>query len=73
MSLYEKIRDGKKLYSSVFYTLLKILVRLDLAIQDGRGQCYDGDATMSAKKAGIATLFKLLNPKMLYTNAIDMH
>ena len=68
MSLYEKIRDGKKLYSSVFYTLLKILVRLDLAIQDGRGQCYDGDATMSAKKAGIATLFKLLNPKMLYTN-----
>ena len=45
-----------------------VLFRLDLAIQDGRGQCYDCPATMSGKKAGVATLFKLLNPKMFYTH-----
>ena len=41
-------------------------------IKDARGQCYDGAATMSGTKTGVATQFKSLNKKMLLLTAMDM-
>lgn len=41
---------------------------MNLEIKDGRGQCYDGAATMSGKVNGVATQFKLENEKMLFTH-----
>lgn len=41
---------------------------MNLRIEDARGQCYDGAATMSGQRTGVATQFKLLNRKMLFTH-----
>ena len=41
---------------------------MGLRVEDARGQCYDGAASMSGKRSGVATQFKSLNPKMLYTH-----
>ena len=35
---------------------------------DARGQCYDGAATMSGIKTGVATQLKAINKKMLFTH-----
>ncbi len=41
---------------------------MNFRIEDARGQCYDGAATMSGTKTGVATQFKSLNGKMLFTH-----
>jgi len=49
--------------------LLKdILLRLNLCIDNARGQCYDGAAAMAGAKSGVATRFKEMNEKCLYTH-----
>ena len=46
--------------------LKDVLLRLNLNIDDARGQCYDGASTMSGRKSGVATKVKEVNPQCLY-------
>ena len=41
---------------------------MNFRIENARGQCYDGAATMAGSKTGVATQFKSLNEKMLFTH-----
>ena len=52
----------------VVETLKDVLQRMNLNIQNARGQCYDGAATMSGEKTGVATQIKSVNGKCLYTH-----
>ena len=45
-----------------------VLLRINLRIEDAGGQCYDGALIISGSKSGVATQFKLLNKKCLYTH-----
>ena len=36
-----------------------------------RGQCYDGASVMSGNKTGVATRFKKLDEKALFTHCYD--
>ena len=50
-------------------TIIKdILLRMNLRIENARGQCYDGASSMSGKRSGVATQIKSLNKKCLYTH-----
>ena len=42
-----------------------VLLRMNLRIQDARGQCYDGCSTMTGTKNGVAAQIKKLNEKCL--------
>ena len=44
-----------------FMPSVDVLLRINFQIKDARGQCYDGAATMSGTKTGVATQFKSLN------------
>ena len=48
--------------------LKDVLLRLNLRLEDARGQCYDGVATMAGHKTGVATQIKVLNRKCLFTH-----
>ena len=48
-------------------TLREALQQMNLDIQNARGQCYDGAATMAGEKTGVATI-KSVNGKCLYTH-----
>ena len=48
--------------------LKDILLRCNLDINKLRGQCYDGAASMSGSKSGVATRFKEENEKCLFTH-----
>ena len=48
--------------------LKDILLRYNLHINKLRGQCYDGAASMSGSKSGVATRFKEENEKRLFTH-----
>lgn len=51
MGLYSVPRTDAK----TLVTFIKdVLVRLDLRIEDCRGQCYDGAAVMSGARGGVA-------------------
>ena len=39
---------------------------MNLKLDNARGQCYDGAAVISGKKAGVATQIKAINSKCLY-------
>ena len=43
-----------------------ILLRMNLKMNNARGQCYDGASAMAGKKTGVATQIKSLNRKCLY-------
>ena len=43
-----------------------ILLKMNLRIQDLRGQCYDGAAAMAGAETGVATQMKAINGKCLY-------
>ena len=45
-----------------------ILIRMNLKIENARGQCCDGAASMAGKRSGVATQIKTLNNKCLYTH-----
>ena len=53
---------------SIVKVILDVIHRIDLKIKNARGQCYDGAATMSGTKRGVATQIKSLNMKVLYTH-----
>ena len=44
-----------------------ILLRMNLRIENARGQCFDGASSKSGKRSGVATQIKSLNRKCLYT------
>ena len=44
-----------------------ILLRMNLRIENARGQYYDGASSMSGKRSGVVTQIKSLNRKCLYT------
>ena len=50
----------------IFSTLVDALQLMKLKLGDARGQCYDGAATMSGKKNGVATQIKNMNGKCLF-------
>ena len=51
-------------------TLRDALQQMNLNIQNARGQCYDGAATMAGDKTGVATKIKSVNAKCLYTHCL---
>lgn len=45
-----------------------VLLRLNLSISKLRGQCYDGAATMSGYKSGVATTVTAAELRAIYTH-----
>ena len=54
--------------AQIVETLRDALQQMNLNIQNARGQCYDGAATMSGEKSGVATQIKSVNGKCLFTH-----
>ena len=52
----------------IVFIIKDVLLRMNPKIQNARGQCYDGAATMAGKKKGVATQIKAINRKCLYTH-----
>ena len=52
----------------VFGAIEDILLRLNLPIQNIRGQCYNGASNMSGKENGVAKLIADKQPKAIYTH-----
>ena len=48
--------------------ILDVLVRMNLAMQKCRGQCYDGCSTMAGRKGGVAAMIKEIEPRALFTH-----
>lgn len=53
---------------TIFAVIIDVLRRLNLSITKIRGQCYDGAATMSGKRSGVATKVLQEEPKAIYTH-----
>ena len=51
---------------TLFTTLKDVLLQLNIPLQKCRGQCYDGAAAMSGKRAGLKTKLQEENPKAVY-------
>lgn len=49
-------------------TLEDVLLRLGLAIQNCRGQCYDGASNMTGSRNGVATQIQAKEPKAVLTH-----
>ena len=45
-----------------------VLLRMNLRIEEARGACFDGAATMAGAKTGVATQLKSLNAKIMFTH-----
>ena len=48
--------------------ILDVLVRMNLAMQKCRGQCYDGCSTMAGRKRGVVAMIKEIEPRALLTH-----
>ena len=48
--------------------IFHVIYQMGLSTENTRGQCYDGAATISGTKHGIATQIKSLNKKVLYAH-----
>ena len=53
---------------SVMFTIKDVLLRMNLRIENCRGQCCDGASTMSGQKSGVAKMMMDLEHRALYTN-----
>ena len=58
---------------SLYYYYLLIfcflgLLRMNLRIEDARGQCYNAAPSMKGANTGVAAQFKSLNEKMLHVH-----
>ena len=49
-------------------TLIDALQLMQFKLGDARGQCYDGAATLSGKKKGVATQIKSMHGKCLFNH-----
>ncbi len=52
----------------IVFIIKDVLLRMNLRLEDARGQCYDGAAAMAGAKTGVATQIKAINGKCLYTH-----
>ncbi|XP_057312165.1 zinc finger MYM-type protein 1-like [Hydractinia symbiolongicarpus] len=52
----------------IVFLIKDILLRMNLKLENARGQCYDGAASMAGHRSGVATQIKSLNEKCLYTH-----
>ena len=52
----------------IVFIIKDILLRMNLRLEDARGQCYDGAAAMAGAKIGVAAQIKAINGKCLYTH-----
>lgn len=53
---------------SILSTTKDILLRLNLRIENCRGQCYDGASNMSGTKSGVSTKISAIEHRALYTH-----
>ena len=52
--------------------LKDVLIRLQLSLNDYRGQCYDGASNMLSRKSGVAKRIQEIQPKAYVTHC-DCH
>ena len=52
-------------------TLKDIVLRLDVGIENCRGQCYDGAANMSGKLSGVQARIVVLNSKAVHVHCAN--
>ena len=52
----------------IYSTIKDVLLRLNLPISKVRGQCYDGAATMTGCKSGVATRINADEPRAIFTH-----
>ena len=65
VGLYEVASTG----AEIIYTVITdVLLLLNLSISKIRGQCYDGAATMSGAKSGVATRLSAAEPRAVFTH-----
>ena len=65
VGLYNVASTGAE---NIYSVITDVLLRLNLAISKVRGQCYDGAATMSGKKSGVATKLSAAEPRAVFTH-----
>ena len=53
---------------SIVATIKDVLLRMNLRIENCRGQCYDGASNMSGVKSGVAAKILHLEYRALYTH-----
>ena len=63
IGLHQLERNGA---DDMMVALKDVLLGINFRLQDARGQCYDGAATMAGHKTGIAAQIKGLNGKCLF-------
>ena len=65
VGLYEVASTGAE---TIYTAVNDVLLRLNLSISKLRGQCYDGAATMSGCKSGVAKRVSADEPRAIYTH-----
>ena len=65
VGLYEVASTGAE---TIYATITDVLLQLNLALPKVRGQCYDGAATMSGAKSGVATRLCAAEPRAVFTH-----
>ena len=65
VGLYEVASTGADI---IYGVISDVLQRLNVAVSKVRGQCYDGAATMSGKKSGVATRLCAEEPRAVFTH-----
>ena len=53
---------------TIYAAITDVLLRLNLALSRVHGQCYDGAATMSGAKSGVATRLRAAEPRAIFTH-----
>ncbi len=53
---------------TIYAAITDVLLRLNLSLSRVRGQCYDGAATMSGAKSGVATRLCAAEPRAIFTH-----
>jgi len=53
---------------SIVHAMKDVLLRLNLSLENCRGQTYDGASNMMGKKSGVATQIKAIQPKAIITH-----
>ena len=56
------------LAESVIFTIKDVLLRMNLRLENCRGQCHDGASSMSGQKSGVAKMMMDLEHRALYTH-----
>lgn len=52
----------------IFESIKDVLLRMNLRMENSRGQCYDGASSMSGVKTGVAAKITRIEHRALYTH-----